>query len=144
MVNIVTNTLLTLFQFILRIFKKAVCCLRRRRRLSCEPIPLTNIGVVPNVEKVCIIETLKILKNICVSDCRIYLQEADGQSWGTWDDGTDRGLTVVTTGNPIDPVQQQIEFYRQQRMALAKKEENVEPKIDYFQVNCPNLLKQEV
>lgn len=52
MVNFVANAFLTIFQFILRVFKKAVCCLRRRRRLSCEPVPLTNIGVVPNVQKV--------------------------------------------------------------------------------------------
>ncbi|KAK6626716.1 hypothetical protein RUM44_009192 [Polyplax serrata] len=119
MVNFVGNAFLTIFQFLLRVFNKALCCFRRRRRLSCDPVPLTNIGVVPNVDN-----------------------DSDVQMWNSWGDTDGKGPTMITTGKPIDPVQQQIEMYRQQRMALSQSEKEEELKIDYFQDMAPKIIKQ--
>lgn len=54
--------------------------------------------------------------------------------WNDWDESGEKSPVIVTSGKPLDPVQQQIELYRQQRMALSQNENNQEPKIDYFQV----------
>lgn len=42
------NRLKALFLFLLGVVKRALCCFRRRRRASGDPIPLTAVGVVPN------------------------------------------------------------------------------------------------
>ncbi|EEB11717.1 conserved hypothetical protein [Pediculus humanus corporis] len=120
MVNFIKNSILALFQFVIRIFKKAVCCFRRRRRLSGDSVTLTNIGIVPNVEK-----------------------DSDLQTWNSWDSNSiDKSPTMITTVKPIDPVQQQIELYRQQRINLAQNEDIPETKIDYFQDMTPKIVRQ--
>lgn len=47
-VAFMVNRLKALFLFLLGVVKRALCCFRRRRRASGDPIPLTAIGVVPN------------------------------------------------------------------------------------------------
>lgn len=43
------NRLKALFLVILGAFRRAMCCFRRRRRSSCDSIPLSAVGVVPDL-----------------------------------------------------------------------------------------------
>lgn len=47
-VEFLVNRLKALIVLLLGVFRRAMCCLRRRRRSSCDSIPLSTIGVVPN------------------------------------------------------------------------------------------------
>jgi hypothetical protein len=47
-ISFMVNRLKALFLLVLGVIKRALCCFRRRRRASGDPIPLTAVGVVPN------------------------------------------------------------------------------------------------
>jgi hypothetical protein len=47
-ISFIVNRLKALFLLVLGVVKRALCCFRRRRRASGDPIPLTAVGVVPN------------------------------------------------------------------------------------------------
>lgn len=47
-VAFIVKRLKALVLLLLGVVKRALCCFRRRRRQSGEPIPLTDVGVVPN------------------------------------------------------------------------------------------------
>jgi hypothetical protein len=47
-IGFMVNRMKALFLFLFGVVKRALCCFRRRRRASGDPIPLTAVGVVPN------------------------------------------------------------------------------------------------
>lgn len=47
-IEFLVNRFKALVVFLLGVFRRAMCCFRRRRRSSCDSIPLSAIGVVPN------------------------------------------------------------------------------------------------
>lgn len=47
---IILNRLKSLVLVVLGLVKRSLCCFRRRRRVSFDAEPLTNIGVVSNYE----------------------------------------------------------------------------------------------
>lgn len=61
-----------------------------------------------------------------------HLQAPDLQNWNNWEDAP----TIVTehAGRPIDPIKQQIELYRQQRLPSSGDSDNAEDGVDFFQV----------
>ncbi|KAL0275003.1 UNVERIFIED_CONTAM: hypothetical protein PYX00_002997 [Menopon gallinae] len=117
MVKVVLKIFLSIFHFFIRTFKRALCCLKRRRRPSCEPLPLTNIGIVQNSDK------------------------GELQAWGNWEDVP----TIITdhTSKPIDPIQQKIEQYREQMKAPPVEAGDPEDNIDFFQDMTPTIVKQK-
>jgi hypothetical protein len=47
-IDFIVKRLKALVLLLLGVVKRALCCFRRRRRESGDPIPLTAVGVVPN------------------------------------------------------------------------------------------------
>ncbi|XP_075232723.1 receptor-binding cancer antigen expressed on SiSo cells isoform X2 [Lycorma delicatula] len=114
-IGIVVNRLKALMLIILGLVKRSLCCFKRRRRLSCDSEPLTNVGVVSNYE------TKKKYDEL--------------QSWNTWEDP----VSVVTDHTP-NTVQHYIEMYRQQQVAQKVEEE---PQTDFFQDMTPQITRQK-
>ena len=52
-VEFLVNRLKALLVLVLGAFKRAMCCLRRKRRSSCDSIPLSAVGVIPNLTNNC-------------------------------------------------------------------------------------------
>ena len=48
----IVNRLRALLLLILGIIKRGLCCFRRRRRGSVDPVPLLTVGVIPNNDTV--------------------------------------------------------------------------------------------
>ncbi|XP_023717279.1 receptor-binding cancer antigen expressed on SiSo cells isoform X2 [Cryptotermes secundus] len=110
------NRLKALFLFLLGVVKRALCCFRRRRRASGDPIPLTAVGVVPNNFN--------------------SVEGPDLQSWNSWDENP----VSVITERLQNTVQQQIDLYRQQ--AARHMSESEEPQPDFFEDMAPRITKQ--
>ncbi|XP_008555323.1 receptor-binding cancer antigen expressed on SiSo cells [Microplitis demolitor] len=109
------NRLKALFVFLLSIFRRALCCLRRRRRSSCDSIPLSAVGVIPNSVN----------------------NKVEQENWEQWDENP----VVVVSNKPCNSVQSKIEQYRQQ---IAKvPEQNEETQVDFFQDMTPKITKQK-
>lgn len=115
-ISFMVNRLKALFLLVLGVIKRALCCFRRRRRASGDPIPLTAVGVVPN--------------NV------ISIEGSDLQSWNSWDDSPDS----VITERSQSTIQQQIDLYRQQSTRRASESE--EPQPDFFEDMAPHITKQ--
>lgn len=113
------NRLKALFLLVLGVVKRALCCFRRRRRASGDPIPLTAVGVVPN--------------NVTSVEERAA---PDLQSWNSWDDNP----VSVITDRSQNAVQQQIDMYRQQ--AARHGSDSDEPQPDFFEDMTPRITKQ--
>ncbi|XP_044262337.1 receptor-binding cancer antigen expressed on SiSo cells isoform X2 [Tribolium madens] len=47
-VSLLVNKIKHLVLFFVSVFKRALCCFRRRRRVSVDSVPLTHVGVVSN------------------------------------------------------------------------------------------------
>lgn len=112
-----------LFFHLIGYFKRALCCFSRRRRDSSEHVILTGVGVIPS-------------SPATVDD-----------NWAQWDNSNDPEcvLTYQDQKKPCD-IQEHIELYRQQTMALARRtseEQNVEPEANYFQDMTPTITKQK-
>ncbi|KAG5865501.1 hypothetical protein JTB14_035525 [Gonioctena quinquepunctata] len=60
--TIVSNKIKSFIFIFVNLFRRALCCLRRRRRSSCDSVPLTH--VISNIEE----------------------QNHDIQNWGNWED----------------------------------------------------------
>ncbi|KAK3925406.1 Receptor-binding cancer antigen expressed on SiSo cells [Frankliniella fusca] len=120
--SFLVNRLKLLLFHLIGYFKRALCCFGRRRRDSCEIVPLTGVGVVPST-----------------------VPEVE-DNWPQWDviNGPDSVLTHQGSKKPCD-IQEHIELYRQQTMALARKatEEQVENEANYFQDMTPTITKQK-
>lgn len=47
-VSLLVNKIKHLVLFFVSIFRRALCCFRRRRRVSVDSVPLTHVGVISN------------------------------------------------------------------------------------------------
>ncbi|XP_034244870.1 receptor-binding cancer antigen expressed on SiSo cells [Thrips palmi] len=112
-----------LFFHLIGYFKRALCCFSRRRRDSGEHVMLTGVGVIPSSSPAMVEDT-----------------------WAQWDNTNEPEcvLTYQDQKKPCD-IQEHIELYRQQTMALARRtsEETVEPEANYFQDMTPTITKQK-
>ncbi|XP_063227483.1 receptor-binding cancer antigen expressed on SiSo cells [Bacillus rossius redtenbacheri] len=118
--SFVINRLKAMFMFLFGIIKTALCCFRRRRKQSFDAIPLTTVGVVPN----------SATANGDSSGAELH-------SWNSWGDNP---AAVVSQK---DPIQQQIEQYRQQAArsnSTGNDEEAVQP--NFFEDMTPQITKQ--
>lgn len=115
-ISFIVNRLKALFLLVLGVVKRALCCFRRRRRASGDPIPLTAVGVVPN--------------NVS------SIEGSDLQSWNTWEDNP---VSVVTERSQ-STIQQHIDLYRQQ--STRHESESEEPQPDFFEDMAPHITKQ--
>lgn len=102
--------------FIVGIWKRALCCFRRRRRMSCDSVPLTAVGVISDFPR----------------------QAAGGEleNWNNWDENN--------TNYKPNSIQEHIEYYRQQAMAARSisSETEEETKEDFFQDMTPRITRQ--
>ncbi|XP_022184259.2 receptor-binding cancer antigen expressed on SiSo cells isoform X2 [Nilaparvata lugens] len=112
-INMLFNRVKALFFIMLGLLRRSLCCLRRRRKLSCDSDTLTTIGIIPQYES--------------------HPKQDELQNWSTWEDP----VGVVTDHKP-QTVQQHIEYYRQQ--ANVKPQE--EPQNDLFEDMTPQITRQ--
>lgn len=113
MIEIIFKMLKSFFFFIISVFKRALCCFRRRKRVN-EFVPLTQVGVI--------------------SDHNTVSTELD--NWSDWNE-------PVTAPSKPNTVQEQIEYYRQQAIAARQvKEELPEVQENFFDDMAPTITKQ--
>lgn len=117
-VEFLVNRLKALFIFILGVFRRTLCCFRRRRRSSCDPIPLSESGG----------ELPIVVINRLVND---------KQEQETWDQWGENPVVIV----PDDSVQSKIDQYRQQISKPPDSSE--EPQINFFEDMTPKITKQK-
>ncbi|KAJ9583320.1 hypothetical protein L9F63_022337 [Diploptera punctata] len=117
----VVNRVRALFMIILGIIKRGLCCFRRRRRASADPVPLIAVGVVPNND---------------TADCGVG---QDIQNWNSWDDSP---VSIVTEQSPENSVEKQIELYRQ-RAVRHQSESEEQPQPDFFEDMTPHITRQQ-
>ncbi|XP_034938360.1 receptor-binding cancer antigen expressed on SiSo cells [Chelonus insularis] len=114
-IEFLLNRLKALFVFLLSIFRRALCCLRRRRRSSCDSIPLATIGVIPSVNN-----------------------KIEQDNWEQWDENP---VVVVSDKPSINSIQTKIELYRQQ---VAKPAESAqESQVNFFEDMVPRITRQK-
>ncbi|XP_071451639.1 receptor-binding cancer antigen expressed on SiSo cells [Hetaerina americana] len=129
--NFLLNRLKGLILVFLGVFRRALCCFRRRRRSSsCTPIPLTAVGVVPN--------------NVISSNER---EDGPELSWNSWEDNSSPDSVVTDVGQsqlpPVNSIQQQIELYRQSQIRQPNDAEAEQPADDFFQDMAPRITRQQ-
>lgn len=107
------NRLKALLVLLFGVFKRAMCCLRRRRRSSCDSVPLAAIGVVPNV----------------------LTSSTEMEQWDKWEENP----VVVIPDKPVNTVQAKIEQYRQQ---VIKPETPTEEQLNFFEDMTPKITRQ--
>ncbi|KAF2894489.1 hypothetical protein ILUMI_11689 [Ignelater luminosus] len=111
--TVIFKKLKSFLLFIVAIWKRALCCFRRRRRAS-EFVPLTQIGIVTN-------------QNI----------EATQENWSDWNE-----QIVIPTCKP-STIQEHIEFYRQQTIASRQvQDEPAEVQENFFNDMTPTITRQ--
>lgn len=108
------NRLKALFLLLLGAFRRAMCCFRRRRRSSCDSIPLSAVGVVPDRPN----------------------NREDLVQWEQWEENP----VVVVSNKPINPIQEKIDQYRQQAFKPPSPEEELHP--NFFEDMTPKITKQ--
>ncbi|XP_014487657.1 PREDICTED: receptor-binding cancer antigen expressed on SiSo cells-like [Dinoponera quadriceps] len=113
-VEFLINRLKALFVLLFGIFKRAMCCLRRRRRSSCDSVPLSTVGVVPNV-----------LNN-----------STELEQWDKWEENP----VVVIPDKPVNTIQAKIEQYRQQ--VNKPLETSTEEQLNFFEDMTPKITRQ--
>lgn len=91
-----------------------MCCLRRRRKSSCDSIPLSTVGVVPNV----------------------LTNSTELEQWDKWEENP----IVVIPDKPVNPVQAKIEQYRQQ--VVKPPESPTEERLNFFEDMTPKITRQ--
>lgn len=108
------NRLKALLVLLFGMFKRAMCCLRRRRRSSCDSVPLSTVGVVPNV----------------------LTSSTELEQWDKWEESP----VVVIPDKPVNTVQAAIEQYRQQ---VSKPPESpTEEQLNFFEDMTPRITRQ--
>ncbi|OAD53819.1 hypothetical protein WN48_08791 [Eufriesea mexicana] len=115
-VEFLVNRLKTLIVLLLGVFRRAMCCLRRRRRSSCDSIPLSAVGVVPNT-----------LNNTST--------QPELEHWDQWEENP----VVVISDKPVNTIQTKIEEYRQQAF---KPESTEEQQLNFFENMTPKITMQ--
>ncbi|KYN43006.1 hypothetical protein ALC56_02811 [Trachymyrmex septentrionalis] len=113
-VEFLMNRLKALFVLLFGIFKRAMCCLRRRRRSSCDSVPLSTVGVVPNV----------------------LTSSTELEQWDKWEENP----VVVIPDKPVNTVQAKIEQYRQQ--VIKAPESPTEEQLNFFEDMTPKITRQ--
>lgn len=113
-VEFLVNRLKALFVLLAGIFKRAICCFRRRRRSSCDSIPLFTVGVVPNA----------------------LTNSTELEQWDKWEENP----IVVIPDKPVNPVQAKIEQYRQQ--VVKPPESPTEEQLNFFEDMTPKITRQ--
>ncbi|KAH0955757.1 hypothetical protein HN011_003227 [Eciton burchellii] len=113
-VEFLINRFKALFVLLLGIFKRAMCCLRRRRRSSCDSVPLSTVGVVPNV----------------------LTNSTELEQWDKWEENP----VVVIPDKPVNTVQAKIEQYRQQ--VVKSPETLTEEQLNFFEDMAPKITRQ--
>ncbi|KYN13866.1 PREDICTED: receptor-binding cancer antigen expressed on SiSo cells [Trachymyrmex cornetzi] len=113
-VEFLMNRLKALFVLLFGIFKRAMCCLRRRRRSSCDSVPLSTVGVVPNV----------------------LTNSTELEQWDKWEENP----VVVIPDKPVNTVQAKIEQYRQQ--VIKPPESPTEEQLNFFEDMTPKITRQ--
>ncbi|EGI64326.1 PREDICTED: receptor-binding cancer antigen expressed on SiSo cells [Acromyrmex echinatior] len=113
-VEFLMNRLKALFVLLFGIFKRAMCCLRRRRRSSCDSVPLSTVGVVPNV----------------------LTNSTELEQWDKWEENP----IVVIPDKPVNTVQAKIEQYRQQ--VIKPPESPTEEQLNFFEDMTPKITRQ--
>ncbi|KAG5336638.1 RCAS1 protein, partial [Acromyrmex charruanus] len=113
-VEFLMNRLKALFVLLFGIFKRAMCCLRRRRRSSCDSVPLSTVGVVPNV----------------------LTSSTELEQWDKWEENP----IVVIPDKPVNTVQAKIEQYRQQ--VIKPPESPTEEQLNFFEDMTPKITRQ--
>lgn len=111
----------SLLFFFVGVWRRALCCFRRRRRMSCDSVPLTAIGVVPDYPG---------------ASCSSNSNEIE--NWN-WEDSNPNAYKP-------NSIQEHIEYYRQQKQKIAIKNQVVEPEDevqeDFFEDMTPRITKQ--
>ncbi|XP_066582942.1 receptor-binding cancer antigen expressed on SiSo cells-like [Prorops nasuta] len=114
-VEFLANRLKALFIILLGLFKRALCCLRRRRRSSCDAIPLAAVGVLPTIVN----------------------NNTELEQWDHWEESP----VVVIPDKPINPIQAKIDQYRQQATKSLEPELE-EAQTNFFEDMTPKITKQ--
>lgn len=116
----ILQKLKSLLLFIVGLFRRALCCFRRKRHPSCDSIPLTAIGIVPNNA----------------------MNGSEFESWGNWEDPASQIKSDTFKPNSI---QEHIEQYRQQKAMLARQkqaESGEEKQENFFEDMTPKITRQ--
>ncbi|KAL6267697.1 hypothetical protein P5V15_000768 [Pogonomyrmex californicus] len=113
-VEFLMNRLKALLVLLFGIFKRAMCCLRRRRRSSCDSVPLSTVGVVPNA----------------------LTSSTELEQWDKWEENP----VVVIPDKPVNTVQAKIEQYRQQ--VIKSPETPTEEQLNFFEDMTPKITRQ--
>ncbi|KAL0121766.1 hypothetical protein PUN28_006910 [Cardiocondyla obscurior] len=108
------NRLKALLVLLFGLFKRAMCCLRRRRRSSCDSVPLSAIGVIPNV----------------------LTSSTEIEHWDKWEENP----VVVIPDKPINTVQAKIDQYRQQ--VMKPPDTLTEEQLNFFEDMTPKITRQ--
>ncbi|KAI4491029.1 hypothetical protein M0802_010532 [Mischocyttarus mexicanus] len=115
-VEFLVNRLKALVLLLFGVFRRALCCLRRRRRSSCDSIPLSAVGVIPNATN---------------------NPNTELEKWDHWEENP----VVVVPDRPVNTVQSKIEQYRQQvTKSTEPPEEEQQP--NFFQDMTPKITRQ--
>lgn len=115
-IEFMANWLKALVLLLLGIFRQAMCCLRRRRRSSCDSIPLSTVRVVSNAQN----------------------NSTELEQWDQWDEN----LVVTVPDKPVNTIQVKIEQYRQQ-VAKTPDAATEEPQPNFFEDMTPKITKQQ-
>ncbi|KAG8337714.1 receptor-binding cancer antigen expressed on SiSo cells isoform X2 [Homalodisca vitripennis] len=110
--ELVVSKLKKLILVIFGLIKRSLCCFKRRRRSSCDSIPLTGVGIGTPTH---------------------YEVQNNDVEW-TWEEP----VGVVSEPNSI---QHHIEMYRQQNLR-GYPEKVEEPQPDFFEDMVPKITKQ--
>lgn len=114
--NMIIQKLKAALLFLLGLFRRSLCCFRRRRKMSTDVVPLTGVGVVPSSQT----------QNDSKAD--------DLTNWNSWDD----------PGQAKAPqtVQEHIQLYRSQLGGQQQPDVQPEqPQMDFFQDMEPHIKK---
>ncbi|XP_043250009.1 receptor-binding cancer antigen expressed on SiSo cells [Colletes gigas] len=112
-VEFIVNRVKALVVLLLSVFRRAMCCLRRRRRSSCDSIPLSAVGVVPNT-----------------------LNTTESEQWDQWEENP----VVVVPDRPVNTIQAKIDQYRQQASKSLELTEEQQP--NFFENMTPKITMQ--
>lgn len=113
--QIIVQKLKSLLLLIVGVFRRALCCFRRKRLNSEDCIPLTTIGIVPNKQNA----------------------PYENESWNNWEDKAEN--------QKPNSIQQHIELYRQQTLLARQKSTEKEEPLEvekFFEDMTPRITKQ--
>ncbi|XP_070514802.1 receptor-binding cancer antigen expressed on SiSo cells isoform X1 [Cardiocondyla obscurior] len=122
------NRLKALLVLLFGLFKRAMCCLRRRRRSSCDSVPLSAIGVIPNV-----LTSSTFYRHLSINEYALFKEI---EHWDKWEENP----VVVIPDKPINTVQAKIDQYRQQ--VMKPPDTLTEEQLNFFEDMTPKITRQ--